>query len=170
MARLGCICGAEMTNTDAPSKNRINVFYMREAREAIRNNPRIRLWDFYSGWDEKKACDDHFQNREEPVEYWYCPVCRRVYEVQAQSRGKIVRAYAPQTEIGESRAVNSGMEELIVLTDIEMDILLSSNEGMLLSEYLNAVKEERWFISLDENTVYTAKNGGCISSVYKRER
>ena len=56
MARLGCKCGAEMTNTVAPSKHEINVFYMTEAESAIQMNPEIRLWDFYSGWDEKNNC------------------------------------------------------------------------------------------------------------------
>ncbi len=53
MARLGCKCGADMTNTISPSKNIINIFYLKEAMNAINSNPRIRLWDFYTGWDDK---------------------------------------------------------------------------------------------------------------------
>lgn len=67
MARLGCRCGAEMTNTIVPSRNEINVFYESEAEEAIQMNPEIQLWDFYTGWDERNNCGNSFQNRVEPV-------------------------------------------------------------------------------------------------------
>ena len=75
MARLGCKCGAEMTNTEAPSKHEINVFYMTEAESAIQMNPEIRLWDFYSGWDEKNNC---------PVSFYDYPLLPKL---EAYTRG-----------------------------------------------------------------------------------
>lgn len=170
MARLGCICGAEMTNTEAPSKNRLNIFYLKEAEAAIEKNSQIRLWDFYTGWDEKNECKNSFQNREEPVEYWYCPKCKRVYEVQAKSLGRIVRAFAVENKNIANERPAQEKEELIVLFDTEMDELLTNNEMMTLAEYLKTNRAERFYISADANLVYVVKNDQGISRVYKRER
>ena len=159
MARLGCKCGAEMTNTEAPSKHEINVFYMTEAESAIQMNPEIRLWDFYSGWDEKNNCENSFQNRKEPVEYWFCTECKRVHEVQAISCGKIIRSFVPH-EISDNQKFDYSMlEKLIVLTDIEMDELLSTNEQLSLSEYINRETPVKYYITKDEKIVYVVKNG-----------
>ena len=56
MARLGCHCGADMTNTDGPSPHRLNVFLKSEVDKALSYNPDIPLWDFYTGWDELAEC------------------------------------------------------------------------------------------------------------------
>ena len=48
MARLGCHCGADMTNTDGPSPHRLNVFLKSEVDKALSYNPDIPLWDFYT--------------------------------------------------------------------------------------------------------------------------
>jgi hypothetical protein len=159
MARLGCKCGAEMTNTEAPSKHELNVFYKSEAEVAIKGNPEIRLWDFYTGWDEKNNCENSFQNRKEPVEYWFCTECKRVHEVQAVSCGRIVRSFEP-LEIGVNQLIDySTLEELIVLTDFEMDELLSTHENMTLSEYIEHEAQARYFITSDEKKVYIVKDG-----------
>lgn len=158
MARLGCRCGAEMTNTEAPSKHELKVFYRSEAEVAIQNNPLIRLWDFYSGWDDKNNCEESFQSRGEPVEYWYCTECKRVHEVQAASCGKILRSYIPQT--GDNRDIDyRSLEELILLTDIEMDELLSTCETMTLKEYINRDTPIKYYITDNETIVYIVKNG-----------
>ena len=170
MARLGCVCGEEMSNTDAPSKYRINIFYKKEAKEAILNNPQIRLWDFYSGWDEKNKCNNSFQDRKEPVEYWYCPKCRRVYEVQAKSLGKIIRVFTPQTNQTENFLLNSGMDELIVLSDNKMDEFLSTAESMILADYLKVNQFPIIYISNDEEYVYILNDNQKVSTTYKRER
>ncbi len=65
MARLGCHCGADMTNTDGPSPHRLNVFLKSEVDKALSYNPDIPLWDFYTGWDELAECRNSFQNRSE---------------------------------------------------------------------------------------------------------
>ena len=76
MARLGCYCGSDMTNTEGPSPHRLNVFLKSEVDEVLSYNPDIPLWDFYTGWDELAECWNSFQKRSEPVEYWYCTECR----------------------------------------------------------------------------------------------
>ena len=168
MARLGCKCGAEMTNTVAPSKHEINVFYMTEAESAIQMNPEIRLWDFYSGWDEKNNCENSFQNRKEPVEYWFCTECKRVYEVQAISCGKIVRSFAPKKSIDIKEIDYSDLKELIILTDIEMDEVLSVNEKLMLKDYLAQEKPVKYFISQDERQVFVIRDNQ-VSIIYSIE-
>lgn len=170
MARLGCFCGAEMTNTVAPSKNLLKIFYYNEAEDAIRENPTIRLWDFYTGWDEKNECKNSFMKRTEPVEYWKCSVCKRVYEVQAKSCGRILRAYKPQEEFDEDSVRISDLKELLVLEDVEMDDMLSEEEGMTLKEYLNKRKQLRYFISEDEETALMVNGDNQIVGAYKQSR
>ena len=41
MARLGCRCGAEMTNTEGPSPHRLNVFLKSEIDKALSYNQDI---------------------------------------------------------------------------------------------------------------------------------
>ncbi len=154
MARLGCKCGAEMANTISPSKNRLSIYYIQEVKDAINSNPQIRLWDFYTGWDEKNNCNNSFQDRNEPVEYWYCTSCKRVYEVQAESCGKIMRTYALEKEKKSEKIDISSLTELLVLTDEEMDKLLAQNEKLTLQDYLAQRSTPRVYITADEKTVY----------------
>ena len=113
MARLGCHCGADMTNTDGPSPHRLNVFLKSEVDKALSYNPDIPLWDFYTGWDELAECRNSFQNRSEPVEYWYCTECKRIYEVQAVSCGRILRNFKYVSEPTEQCNLD-GFEELFI--------------------------------------------------------
>ena len=168
MARLGCFCGAEMSNTVTPSKNILRVFYYSEAADAIRDNPLIRLWDFYTGWDEKNERNNSFMKRIEPVEYWRCSSCKRVYEVQAQSCGHILRAYEPQKSFDSEHVQLSNLKELIVLNDIEMDDVLSKDARKTLRDFLNEEKPLRYLISEDENTVYVLNGDNQIVDTYKQ--
>lgn len=169
MARIGCRCGAEMTNSVAPSQNIMNIFYKAEAVSAIQSNSLIRLWDFYTGWDEKNNCNNTFQNRTEPVEYWYCTECKRVYEVQAKSCGSILRVFCryEAQDCDITKILN--LPEIIVLTDIEMDTLLSLNENLLLKDYLCQDKALRYFISGDEKVVYVVNSDKVVVNIYRLE-
>ena len=169
MARLGCVCGGEMTNTQGPSKHVLNVFYMSEAEAAISYDPQIRLWDFYTGWDDKKKCDNSFQKRSEPVEYWHCTECGRVHEVQAISCGKRLRTYCPHTLDSEPNPDPNGMKELLVLTDVNMDMKLAEDNQLTLLDYLNNNDFVRYFITEDEQNVYAQENGQWKKMVYDLE-
>ena len=165
MARLGCKCGAEMTNTVAPSEHILNIYYMKEAEDAIRDNPNIRLWDFYTGWDEKNNRKISFKRRKELVEYWYCTECKKIYEVQAISCGKMLRGFEPSKEYPEKESEIS--KELVVLWDVEMDNCLS-DENMTLKKYLNKNNNRRYFISEDEVFVLVKNNQNETIAVYKQ--
>jgi hypothetical protein len=170
MARLGCLCGAEMSNTIAPSTNIISIFYKKEIEKVLEYNPSIRLWDLYTGWDELDNCNKSFQDRVESVEYWYCTQCQRVYEVQAKSCGKILRVYKKNCERCDLNIdVLKGLEELIVLTDLEMDQVLSLEEDRTLKQYLDEEKTQQFFISKDERIVYMYNNKTNNTFVYNQE-
>lgn len=163
MARLGCECGAEMTNTIAPSKNIINIYTFDEVQKAIEDNPDILLWDFYSGWDEIGKCNNSFQYRKEPVEYWYCTSCKMVFEVQAISCGKVLRKYAFHNS--DNYIVTDDINELIILKDVEMDRILNLKPDMLLKEFIDDKRTEKYFISQDESTVYVYE-GETNTAIY----
>lgn len=172
MARLSCKCGAEMTNTLSPSPHSLKIFYRKEIETAIQANPDIRVWDLYSGWDEKRGCDNSFQDRSEPVQYWYCEDCKRVYEIQDVSCGKILRDYKPDYDNFENLPEVSEItsyREIIVLTDIEMDLLLSFSEEKKLSDYMGSVGEKRYYISENEEAVYVLRDEKQIVCVYREE-
>lgn len=169
MARLGCKCGADMTNTISPSNNKLNIYYIKEAKDAINSNPDIRLWDFYTGWDEKNNCNNNFQDRDEPVEYWYCTNCKRVYEVQSKSCGKIKKVYCLNEECSSDEIDFSSLTELLVLTDTEMDELLFQNEMLTLKEYLSSRTSIKTFISVDKKTVYVRNTNKSKTLIYLRE-
>ncbi|WP_027205892.1 hypothetical protein [Butyrivibrio fibrisolvens] len=169
MARLGCRCGAEMTNTIAPSNNIISIYYMKEVMDAIDLDPQIRLWDFYTGWDEKNNCNRSFQKRNEPVEYWYCTSCNRVYEVQARSCGKIIRCYRLDDEPYTNELDFSSLTELLVLSDTHMDTLLSKNKELTLLSYLAHNTRSKVYISKDEKIAYIHDTNLDNTKVYHIE-
>ncbi|MCR5608281.1 MAG: hypothetical protein K6G26_04385 [Lachnospiraceae bacterium] len=169
MARLGCcICGGEMRNTVTPSENRLNVFYREEGLDAIRDNEDIALWDFYTGWDEKNACDNSFQKRSEPVEYWFCSECKSVHEVQRVASGRIIRSYKYIKSFNEDILIVDGLKELLVLKDIEMDELLSEDR-ILLRDYITIEKDIRYFINAAETKGYIVKDNKNIVGEYFKE-
>jgi hypothetical protein len=153
MARLACYCGADMTDTKGPSPHLLNVFLRSEIDKALSYNPNICLWDLYTGWDELAECDNSFQNRSEPVEYWYCTECKRIYEVQAVSCGKILRCFKPVSDLTEEYSLE-GYEELFILWDKEMDDIICKDRNYLLKDYIVKPSTIRFFISSDQKTIY----------------
>ena len=170
MARLGCVCGAEMTNTFSPSKHVLNIYYYEEVERALEENPKIRLWDFYTGWDEKKSCDNSFQNRPEPVEYWRCSECGRIHEVQAVSCGKKLRTYVPALEEICEKLSPASLKEILPLTDIRMDEFLETDSELLLRDYVAASRDTRYFINEAETDVYAQSAGQGLHLIYREER
>ena len=153
MARLGCYCGAGMSNPECPSPHRLNIFLKSEVDAAISYNPDISLWDFYTGWDESAECRNSFQKRFEPVEYWHCTECGRIFEVQAVSCGRIIRGFKPVSFSAEDACNLEGFEELFVLWDIEMDEYLGIDRDYPLRDYIFGVWIKH-YISTNCNTFY----------------
>jgi hypothetical protein len=142
-----------MTDTEGPSPHLLNVFLKSEIEEALSYNPDICLWDLYTGWDELAECSNSFQKRSELVEYWYCTECKRVYEVQAISCGKILRCFKPiPAPAGEYSL--EGFEELFILWDTEMDDIICKDRYFLLKNYIAEPAKVKFFISADQKTTY----------------
>lgn len=153
MARLACYCGADMTDTEGPSPHLLNMFLKSEIDNALLYNPDICLWDLYTGWDELTESDNSFQNRSEPVEYWYCTKCKRIYEVQAISCGRILRCFKTVSDLTEIYSLE-GLEELFILRDKEMDGIICKDRYYRLKDYIEQPSTEKFFISSDQKTIY----------------
>ena len=119
-------------------------------------------------YTENNNCYDSFKKRKEPVEYWYCTECKKIYEVQAVSCGKIMRVYEP-CDVEEKEIDFSSLKELLLLWDVDMDEILSSNEKMTLEQYLKKEKTIEYYISLDERMVYVVKNSEVVGCYKKME-
>lgn len=153
MARLGCVCGTDMTNTEGPSPHRLSIYYKEEIESAIKGNPNIYLWDFYTNWDSLNNCRKTFQNRQEPVEYWFCTKCFRIFEVQAVANGRILRSYKRSSVDIEGITELERYKRIFVLWDKEMDLFLSKDREYLLTKYVNQ-ERIKYYISIDTKTVY----------------
>ena len=155
MARMLCKCGEIMGTSVSPSPYIIYVYYEQEVRSAIAENPKIQLTDFLSDWDEVNREQKKFMKRSEPVEYWYCTECQRVYETQAKMGGHWLRAY----QRVESQPQNVSFEDwtrIYILKDVETDAALEEAPRLLLSDYLEMHIDICYFIASDERTVIAA--------------
>ncbi len=134
MSQLGCKCGERMTKTSCPSPCSLDIFYKAGVDKAIYEDPAIALRSFLSGWDERNDCAKAYMDRPEPVDYWHCPVCKRVYEVQYKSGGRWLRIYKkvniPVTDSFES------WTRIYVLPDVETDVATEDDYDIRLSDYL----------------------------------
>lgn len=152
MSRMLCKCGAIMGSSVSPSPYSICVYYEREVQSAIADNPEILLSDFLTEWDEVNGEHKVFTKRSEPVEYWYCTECQRVYETQTQIGGHWLRVYHRTAD----QVPYISLEEwtrIYVLEDVETDAVLEESPKMLLSDYLQMHASVRYLLSPDERMV-----------------
>ena len=73
MARMGCYCGASMSNVNCPSDNIFYVIEKDRVDEALRYNPQITLMDFLTNWDSMTDAKRSFIPEE--YDFWYCTQC-----------------------------------------------------------------------------------------------
>ena len=92
-----------------------------------------------------------------------------MHEVQAISCGKRLRTYCPHTLDSEPNPDPNGMKELLVLTDVNMDMKLAEDNQLTLLDYLNNNDFVRYFITEDEQNVYAQENGQWKKMVYDLE-
>ncbi len=148
MSRLGCRCGAAMSTTSCPSPNWLYIYTEEEIRNAISWNEDIRVLDFLTNWDTKTETRREFQLRKEPMEYWYCTECHRLYEVQSKPGGRWVRIY--QRIQNNIRADYGKWKRIYVLTDTKTDLYTEINPAIRLTDYLSNDKE-LYYLSPDES-------------------
>ena len=156
MARLRCRCGEGMYTSDDPSPYIVYVYYKEEVDNAIMDNPDITLHDFLTGWDERYACNHDYMDRPEPVDYWFCPVCKRVYEVQYIPGGRWLRIYH-QSEVAVSESI-VGWKQICFMKDTEVYDATEKDWGILLSDYLQQHNSILYYLSPDEKIVLGVDN------------
>ena len=71
----------------------------------------------------------------EPVEYWYCTECRRIYEVQAVSCGEVLRVFKPDANYTDEYNIDN-FEELFILWAKEMDDFLDFGRDYRFKDYI----------------------------------
>ncbi len=124
MGRLGCICGATMSNVDSPSRNMLEIYTAAEVDAAIKADRNITLWDF--------------SILDRPYEYWYCTDCRRIHKVD-NTIGRCILRYKPVgASIDQARIIGipANWSELYVITDIELDAATEKEFNTKLIDYL----------------------------------
>lgn len=112
-----------MSDTDCPSQNIIHVYTKSETEAAIKADPTVSLWDF------------HMFERQ--YEYWYCPICKRVHQLDIGKR-RIWRTFRPVKATRHSfhQAVQ-GWEELFIFSDTDIDYATEMDFGITLSDFIN---------------------------------
>lgn len=168
MARLGCKCGEGMYRSDDPSPYIVYIYYKKEVDNAIKDNPEITLNDFLTGWDEQHDCNKNYMDRPEPVDYWFCPACKRVYEVQYIPGGRWLRIYHPLDIAAPERF--ESWKQIYFLTDTEVYDATEENWEIRLSDYLRQHDAVFYYLSPDEKLVYAVnKESSKVAFAYELE-
>lgn len=168
MARLGCKCGEGMYTSDDPSPYIVYVYYKDEADKAIRDNPEITLHDFLTGWDEQHDCSRDYMNRLEPVDYWFCPVCKRVYEVQYIPGGRWLRIYR-RSDVAAPESIED-WRQIYFMTDTEVYDATEKDWEIRLSEFLHQHDAVLYYLSPDEKIVYAVEKASSkVAFAYELE-
>ena len=152
MARLGCRCGEGMYTSDDPSPYIVYIYYKEEVDNAIKENPEITLHDFLTGWDEQHDCNRDYMDRPEPVDYWFCPVCKRIYEVQYIPGGRWLRIYRRSDAAVLESIV--GWKQIYFTTDTEVYAATEEDWEICLSDYLQQHDAVLYYLSPDEKIVH----------------
>lgn len=111
MSRMLCKCGSTLGSSISPSPYGLSIYYEEEISDAIKENPKVELSDFLTGWDNVNEMQKDFMNRHEPVEYWYCPECHRVYEIQARVGGRWLRVYCRLKQVFSGKELEGSFAE-----------------------------------------------------------
>ncbi len=150
MAGLLCKCGEGMNTTDDPSPCIVDIYYSEEVESALTNAPDTALNDFLTDWDEKHDCPRESKDRPEPVDYWFCPVCKRIYEMQLKPEGRWLRIFQ-KTDI--VRHDLKDWRRIYVFFDTDVyaaTAVKGANWRLPLRDYLKTHDSPHYFLSPDE--------------------
>ncbi len=151
MARLGCRCGEGMYTSEDPSPYIVYIYYKQEVDNALKDNPKITLHDFLNGWDELHDCSRDYMNRPEPVDYWFCPVCKRIYEMQYIPNGRWLRIYRRSNSLIHESL--NGWKQIYFMTDKAVYDATEKDWNIRLSDYLQQHESVLYYLSPDDKTV-----------------
>ena len=146
MARLGCLCGNSLSNSDCPSANIIEVYYKDDVAKQIAEDQKLSFWDYY--------CEDR------DYDFWFCPKCKRVYQVDMRVI-KTWRTYClEQLQNDKAKEKPSDncndWQEIYVISDIDRYELTEYGfvHGLLLSEFVKKANfKYTYFVSPDKRKI-----------------
>lgn len=169
MARLGCICGEELTNTICPSPHRLKISFLSDINKAIAENPELTLWDYYTEWNSVENKQQNYDSHSKAIEYWYCTSCKRVYLVEAVPCGKWLKVYKPSYEANGIFMPSQEYDYAVALWDMKMDELLENSPGLLMKDFI-ASNPQRIAIG-NQGTVAYMYDGvdNTVTLIYKLE-
>lgn len=155
MARLKCICGAGLSNTDAPSDNTLYIFTKAEVDNAINNNSEITLYDFETGINGE-------------YEYWHCQDCKRVMVVERKPCGRLTDSYI---RCSSSELVSEQeLTEFYVFSDIDVYNAEEDDINISLSDFIHQYGEEHLrFITADKKNVFKKSQDNNLKLIYTKE-
>ena len=155
MARLKCICGAGLSNTNAPSDNILYVISKTDVDNAIQKNAGITLYDF-----ETSINGSH--------EYWYCQICKRVMVVERKPCGKLIDSYS----ISQSSETKHVQDFTMFYAFSDEDIYNAEEDdlNLLLSDFINQHGEEHLFFATpDKKEIYKSSQNNGYILIYIKE-
>lgn len=155
MARLKCVCGVGLSNTNAPSDNILYVFTKAEVNNAINDDVEISLYDFETSI-----------NREH--EYWYCQDCKRVMVVERKPCGRLTDSYSICSSY--ESVIERDLTEIYVFSDIDIYNAEEEDINLSLSDFIQRYGEEHlWFITADKKNVYKKSQDNILRLIYTKE-
>lgn len=167
MARYGCLCGNIMYDTDDPCEYNLEVYFGSEIEDALNYNPDLLWFHLLQEWDDKRRCEKHYMHRPE-VHYWYCTKCKRVYEINTQTR-RCARVYKRTTHIPEG--CNESWNTLYAVREVDIYPYTEANDDLTVDEYINRIPHKYSYkISPDESRVIAFDNEGKPAFAYALER
>lgn len=147
MAKVGCLCGAILSDVDCPSDNIIYIYRYYELESVLTQNANITLWNYY-----ESTMENHL--------YWYCNKCGRVYKFPNGSEAKPDKIYRRETVTEEAHIMD--MIEMVAFSDIEIDTITEDNPDICLKEFLdNRLCTESYFLDRSSGQVYVFDKENC---------
>lgn len=154
MARVGCVCGNILSNTNCPSEDIIHVYLAEKAEGLLKDDPSLTLWDFYS-------------NHKDGYDFWYCRECKRVYvfKIRQAKGGSFIRIAANEAPVSK---LDGTWKELYVFTDVDIDVTTDLDMAYPLKDYLQRERKYRYWYNEAEQLVL-AYAGDKLAFAYKQE-
>ena len=155
MARLGCRCGNALSSTNVPSPNLLHIYSVEEVNQAIAECPEKLLLDYQTDYIGP--------------EYWYCPICKRVYEVEATPQGQATAVYH-ETK-GNPASDSSKLSAWYVLSDKAMYDAEEEDFNLTIKDFFHSLScTSIYYTDEQKSHVYHKnENEEALHQVYEKE-
>lgn len=157
MAKVGCLCGARLSDVNCPSDDIIYIYRYHELEAVIKQNADITLWNFY-----ESTMGEHL--------YWRCNKCGRVYKFPDGAEASPDEIYRRDDFTGD---VNTNdLDELMVFSDVEIDTITEDDPDISLKEFIgNRQIYESYYLDELNGCVYVLDKEKCkVTAKYNNEK